>query len=296
MEKRQNINAPIFNISNQNVTFVEGLFRSKDGKMISGYFLVDTGSSDNSLSPAVMDWIGSDCITDGTREIAGINEEGEKCPLANLEISIGGHTSTEKFCLSKSSVMSKYFGNLRIVGILGSCFLIKHGLTLDFEKLCLRSSTEDDIDISNMPYTFPMSCGLSTYGVPLVGITKGEQLFMFVADSGCDQSLMTKYAAENGCMNYQYTSVSGTTEDSYNAFNINVARVKHQLASYDSEKQEFKTIESDSSFGVLDDRDCLRESTDKSTPPISGLLSAGYMLEHKWILDFKRQIIYAKAA
>lgn len=79
MEKRQNINAPIFSISNQNVTFVEGLFRSKDGKMISGYFLVDTGSSDNSLSPAVMDWIGSDCITEEIREMAAINEEGEKC-------------------------------------------------------------------------------------------------------------------------------------------------------------------------------------------------------------------------
>lgn len=264
--------------------------------MTPGYFLIDTGSMYNILNPAIMDWIGEDCITDETHDIIAINEKSEKCQLANLEISIGEYTGTEKFCMTKSNTLSKYFGEIRIVGILGADFLVKHGLLLDLECSCLRSSTEGDVDVVNMSYTFPMSYGLKIYGIPLVGIAKGDQLFMFVADSGCDQSLATKYVIENGCMNYQYTSERSSVVDAYDIYDVSIARVQHQLASYNIEKGEFTMIESDDSFVVLSDRDCIRESDDEHIPPISGLLSAGYMLGHKWILDFNRQVIYSRVA
>lgn len=293
----QTVNIPFFQMRGVNVPLIEGTFRNKDGKMTPCYFQIDTGSVFNILNPAIMDWIDKRCITTETRHVYAMDEESQDLPLAFLKIGVGEECSTEHFCVSDTTIFTEYFGDLRIVGILGSNYLLTHELVVDFEQQRLRSfSTQDTTDFNEMAYVFPMEIGLKYYGVPMVGIVKEDNVLMFVADSGCDFCTITKYTLDNGAIQYEILPEERERSFIDGKTNTTFSKMKFNLMEYDVSNGDFITTEKEDAFEVITDMDFIGSVDNESAPPISGLFSTGYMLKHKWILDYKRQIIYAKAA
>lgn len=293
----QTFSIKFFGMRGVNVPLIEGTFRDKDGNPTPCYFQIDTGSLFNVLNPAILDWIGKDGITDNTLSISAIDSIYRECPVVNLEIGVGDIFGTEHFCLAETTIFTDYFGDLRIVGLLGTQFLLEHELVVDFENRTLRSFSDvEATDFQGMSFLFPMKLGLEKYGVPLVAMIKDEKLFMFVADSGCDFSMVTKYAIENGSASHEFLALTRESSDLFTKREMQFAKAKFNLAGYDITSGGVipKCIEH--AFEVMDDRDCIRESNDESMPPLSGLFGCEMMLRNKWILDYKRLIIYSNAA
>lgn len=290
------INLAFFHIQELNFPFVEGAFRCKNGKYLDGYFLIDSGSSQNVLNGRVQRLLNEDCIIKSSHKITSVDNEGEVCPMANIDIALDECKCNETFCISNGLNYNDLFGRNRIIGILGSNFLLKHDLSLNFQDKCLCTSAIDEHDDAPLSFIFPMDYGLKTYGVPVVGFVKDDNEYLCIADSGCNESTIAQYSVEDGMTmiskseekNY-VTSINGTSQTS-------IAKVKFNLLSLGKKKGETTLIEAEDYINILPDRRYIATNDNENIPSLSGLLSTRFMLSQKWILDYKLRIIYAYAA
>lgn len=291
MEKKT-INLEFVNVYDNKFPFVIGAFRAKNGQMLDGYFLIDTGSGNNMLNREVERLLGKETFTDKKLGVNAIDRKGEVCPIVDIYMELDGFQSTESFSISQNLDFSCNLGKNRVIGILGSEYLLKHRLVVDYEKGCLRSSDLESITLADKSFFFPMEYGLEWYGIPVVGFVKGDDQYVCVADSGSQQSLIADGALEgvHCCENIEgvgeVKGISGNMQTGY-------AWITFSLLSLAQKTDETKLVQQESLFQILLDHKCIAHSNQKDCPPISALLSHDFMLRRKWILDYGMQAIYA---
>lgn len=291
-----NINLSLVNNKKLDLPFVKGSFRGKNGKYLTGYFLVDSGSCQNIFNGAAQHLLSEDCLTDSTHTVTAVDNKGEKCIIAHVDIALDAMECNERFCVSNNLDFTGLFGINRIIGILGAAFLLKHGLTLNLQEGCLCTSR--DFDNEKRPFSFlcPMGYGLQTYGVPVVGIIKDDSEYLCVADSGCNTTTIAQYSVEEGM------NVINRCEEKQEVICISgscisdIAEVRFNLLSMGEKDGETTLVEAEDRINILPDRKYIIADDNESVPPLSGLLSASFMMSQSWILDFKHHVIYAYAA
>ena len=291
------IHLPLFHIDHLIYPFVEGAFICKNGTYLDGFFMVDSGSTDNIFNNEAVHLLPDEAISQECRQVNAINNIGESCKVADVKIKVGDIEDVEQFNISQNLNFSKFFGKNRIIGVLGAGFMRKNGLALDYSQRCVRSSEMEQFTDEGKRFVCPMSVGYYAYGIPLVCLTNGEEEFFCVADSGCNTNTLTRHAMVNGGQRYElidgqqslYTISGETISD--------LAKVDFSLMSvgYDEEKGSFLVPDTDV-FMIVSGQEHLCWCEDKDIPPISGLISSRFMLRNKWILDFNVGYIYVNAA
>lgn len=287
---------PFFKINEIKMPLVVCKFINKEGQESKGLFLIDSGAKDNILPQKVADTFGVLEYTEDVIEICGLGEEKSPCKIANAQIFLKGQEFGIRFNVNSDVNFDMILGPGVVLGILGSAFLRQYELTVDFKNKCLRTSNEENgIAMKEDTFLFPMSCGMKSYGVPLVRFTNGGKTLYGVADSGANVSLMSQSGVkdmteievqENKCQ------VNGIVNQ--NQINRTAVATLSLLSINEKDRKQLKLIKVIDEFNLLPSEYVLNPGDD--LPPISALIGTEFMLENEWILDYKHGYIYSSAA
>ena len=288
---KETFHLPMINVSENRFPFVEGAFKAKNGQMLKGYFLVDSGSMANMLSKELEQLVGDEAYTGEKQGIGAVDRKGEVCPVVNIEIEMDGMQSKERFCISYNIDFVKTFGDHSIFGIIGIDYLLKHKLVLDFENQCLRSVSDENIELTDLSFLCPMKVGIEAFGSPVVAFVKDGEEYFCVPDSGTDNSLIAD-GAFKGVISHEMldargsvSGISGTNETGY-------AKASFSLISVDDTGKMGRMVEREEVFMVLPEHEYIFQEENRL--PVSALLSTPFMLRNKWILDFGQLGIYSR--
>ncbi len=292
---KDNIYLPLIHIEETPYPIVEGALMCKDNEMLSGYFIIDTGSVENILNYDMAKYISRDMVTEKKQMVCAINGAGENCIISNVTIDLDDNSSCEQFCISQKLDFEKYFGPNRILGLLGSCYLRKHHLAVDFAKKCLRTAAREPIMLDEMSFLFPMQLGMQTYGIPVLKFIKDDTDYFCVADTGCALSMLSEkgkegvFCCEKSDGKGRVEGISGAAETIHTSASLSLLSVGDRI-------DRIRLVETEDNFQILQGYEYIVSYNNEQIPSISALLSTHFMLKRKWILDFSNEVIYAKSA
>ena len=293
---RTKIYLPLIHVDHLIFPFIEGSFVCKNGKYLDGFFLVDSGSSDNVFNQEAMHLLADSSIVGEKRQVCAVNNEGEECELVDIKIKIESIESIERFSISHNLDFKSMFGENRIIGVLGSGFMRKYGLVLDYAKKCVRSSELKNFSEEGKVFVCPMDAGFYAYGIPLVCLTNGEEDFLCVPDSGCNTSTLTQYAMEKAAHAYERLDGQQSMHTISGEAITNLAKVNFSLMSITDDEAKCTLVPDTDIFQIVTGQEHICWCANKEIPPISGLISSEFMLRNKWILDYNVGYIYVDAA
>ena len=287
---------------------VEIRYEDVKGRMRRGYMMVDSCSMDSHLlmkSNSNIRLYASnsakelDCICPGNKIVK------EQCKSAIFSLS--GYYFNVDFGLDEEFDLDKY-NDLPIVGILGVNFMKQIKLTLDFKRMCLHSSKEQQFKIrhKSLRYAFPMNLGLNYYGIPVIPVTKNGNIYYAALDSGSDNNwlslnaldLIEGYDFEDEIKPKLKTVISQALKEVKCGFRPNILfQFKKNCRRMDD-----KSLCEGTSVYIMD----IEHIIDKPVPkkPVMGyqlkkvdlLIGAPYLHRNRWVLDFGNKIIYQPAS
>lgn len=286
---------PFYKVDEIKMPFVISEVEDKDGNIRRGLFLIDTGSKDNLLDLKATDVIKDLAYSGNTLDIMGVGGSKIVTKEASAQIILDGKTYEDTFYVTSGLNFDMFFGPNCVFGILGSNFLRKYKLTLDFSSRCLRDSqAENRLHLKGDAFLFPMKETFDAYGIPLVGIAKENEFYFCVADSGANVSVLSQVGIA-GTLEFEDTKSKGTISGIATSSEATKAVATFSLVSVDPKDEDtINCVESIENFNILPCDYILKP--EEGCPPISGLIGSSFMLKNGWVLDYKRGIIYANVA
>ena len=127
---------------------------------------------------------------------------------------------------------------------------------------------------------FPLSLGLQEAGLPLI-ISENNNL-CFLLDTG---------ATHNVIFNYVYEHFKEEFKRLDKNQSIMGIEGSYQEAPIVEATFNFEGVDYTSSFSVLEASDAMQQVQKETGIQIHGILGVQFLLENKWILDFKNKII-----
>lgn len=293
MEARTNL--PLRRLSKAKIPFVKGSFKTKEGKTFHGYFLIDTGSQQNILNYEAKPFLDEAWMLPEKRIIQAFGNMEEMCEMAAVEVQVGGEDAQETFCLSRNIDFASMFKNQSVLGILGSSYLLKHHLVLDFEQKTLHNLEIEEVELDAITFLYSMNDGFETYGCPIVKMVKNEKEFLILLDSGCELSCLTQAALEHGALEANLNLGDHRARGFCGSFNTKLADLKCNLLCLTGNDLETKEVTIEERFQIFEGSHSICTEA-PNVMPISGLLSTDFMIRHGWILDFNYGAIYSRTA
>lgn len=292
MEMKLNMN--FVNFESTGFPLVEATLHTRKGDY-QGYFVVDTGSTDNLVSFSMREFLNLDNLADDVHQtIQGLGDLKD-CDNYNLSFNIGECSFMERFAFHKDFDITHYILNgEQVMGILGSGFLKKHNLVMDYSTLSLHSPVREDVpSAEECQFRFPLDYGLDRLGISLLGIAKDkDNCFLMVADSGCNHSTITQHCIESSGFKSSevtdYYMVQGVDRSG------NLAEMKEVsigLITMDA-NDDTAIIDHEMKFLVVSKQDYL--CVIEEDAPIAGLLGNDFLYHNKVILDYNLRCIYSR--
>jgi len=275
---------------------VKAAFQGKDGNVYIGMMLIDTGSVDCILNKSVMQLLNDSAVKEGCKKrIYSIQSEGNECQAVDFTFKMGNEVFTDMFYVNDEIDFNHMFEGF--IGIVGHAFLTKHMLTLDYENETLHSSEGAYPDPNGCEFFFPMEFGLKQYNIPVVGIISGDKEFVMVADSGANNTVLTKHVLDEAHLLIEGESENGSVTGFNNKeMQTTIRKAEFCLLSIGGTEKEPKLCSYKDDVQVLDLHphliENLKDSDGNDLLPISGLLSSAFMCEHRWVLDFGVGVMY----
>ena len=130
---------------------------------------------------------------------------------------------------------------------------------------------------------FPLSFGLQKAGLPL--IISGTHNLCFLIDTG---------ATHNVIFNYVYEHFKEEFKRLDKNQSIMGIEGSYQEAPIVEATFNFEGVDYTSSFSVLEASDAMQQVQKETGIQIHGILGVQFLLENKWILDFKKLTITVK--
>lgn len=274
-------------------------FQDKENRTFECYMLIDTGSHNNIIFGAMKDLLPEECFQKGeTTKIKTLFRTFDNTN-AKMSFILQNRQFTEDFSLCETNHLN--VGTRIVVGILGICFLLKHGLTLDYSNLMLHNfkSNEEEI-LANTDYTLDMNMGLTTYGLPILVILKGQNAILALADSGANMNSITRKALSD--LNCEYKMLENKrTLSAFNIFKVvdNIEMSYTLCYSSDMKKSVdykdiFSVVDIDHFLSIIEEvgKKVLIPNTNEEIPPIEANIGSDFMSREGWILDFKKWGIF----
>jgi len=289
---KNTFNLPFVNVQDNKYPFIEGAIVDKDGQVLEGYFLIDSGSVPNMLNSGFVKYLDTKAISGNKIQVTGVDNIGEACSMVKMEIELDGVRTNEDFYVSQNINFEKYFEDVVLFGILGTSFLIKHRMVIDYENECLKTAALEPISLDEKSFFFPIEYGVDTYNAPIVGLVNGGSKYLCMLDTGCTENIIAEGVMPGlkQCRRIEEKSefggISGVEE-------TELAMVSFLLLSMDK-TGKFCLVEHEDECQILLGHEFLFNGDDRNLPSISGLLGGNFMLKRKWVLDFGNMAIYAK--
>lgn len=294
--------AKLCGVADVKFPFVKAAFRAKDGNVYMGVMLIDTCSTRCVLNKSVLPYLDASQLKAGAgttiNTVGAVRSDCQEVEV-ELEFKMGNRVFTDTFCVNDTMDFDHMFTSF--IGIIGNQFLMKHSLTLDFSAETLRSSCDFSDDDSHYEFFFPMHFGLEHYDLPVVVLGDKDHRFVMMADSGSNDTVLTKHALDEAGITLEATDETGSlTWFNAKEEGTTIGKVHLSLLSLGSKADEPKVCRYHDTIQVVHTHKYIMDNPTtpdgKSSFPISGMLSSSFMLEHKWVLDFAHGVMYSLKA
>ena len=287
------IDCPLLDFGIVEYPMVMASFVSKSGRTVGGAFMVDTASRHNVMNEAILGILQDKCLRyDGIMTLTSFSGEGIQGKEVHLNFCVGGCQFSERFYAAQGLSFDSVFGEHVVLGILGIEFLVKYGLALDFENRSLHSSSiiEEKMELSEYSFVFPQEYGFSKYGLPVVGMVKNGKEYVCLVDSGSNLNTTTKYVLGNGDITNRHTGLKSSLTSVAGTKMTDLMNVDFDLLSIGNKIGEIKVKKYSAEFQVMDNSKYILEGS-SNIPPVSAIIGAGFLLEHKWVVDFANGVV-----
>ena len=289
------IDCPLIDFGIVEYPMVMASFVCKSGRTVGGAFMVDTASRHNVMNEAILGILQDNCLQyDGKMTLTSFSGEGVPGKEVHLDFCIGGCQFSERFYAAHGLSFDSVFDEHVVLGILGIEFLVKYGLALDFEHRSLHSSSiiGDKMELSDYSFVFPQEYGFSKYGLPVVGMVKKGKEYVCLVDSGSNLNTTTKYVLGDGGITNSHTGMRSSLTSVAGTKLTDLMNVSFDLLSIGEKIGEIQVKNYSAEFQVMDTSKYILEGA-SSIPPVSAIIGAGFLLEHKWVVDFGSGIVYS---
>lgn len=287
------IDCPLLDFGIVEYPMVMASFVSKSGRTVGGAFMVDTASRHNVMNEAILGILQYNCLRyDGIMTLTSFSGEGIQGKEVHLDFCVGGCQFSERFYAAQGLSFDSVFGEHVVLGILGIEFLVKYELALDFENRSLHSSSiiEEKMELSEYSFVFPQEYGFSKYGLPVVGMVKNGKEYVCLVDSGSNLNTTTKYVLGNGDITNRHTGLKSSLTSVAGTKMTDLMNVDFDLLSIGNKIGEIKVKKYSAEFQVMDNSKYILEGS-SNIPPVSAIIGAGFLLEHKWVVDFAYGVV-----
>ena len=212
-----------------------------------------------------------------------------------IHVKMGNEVFSDIFYVNEEIDFNQMFEGF--IGIIGHEFLRKQQLMLDYSCKTLHGSYGNLGNPCDYDFFFPMEYGIKQYNIPVVGLVYGTKEYIMVADSGANDTVITQFVIDESGASANAKSSNGSVVGFNNKpMDTSIQEVNLCLLSIGGTEQEPKLCSYKDKVQVVGEHkylmDNIKNSDGNELPPISGLLSSAFMLEHKWVLDFGAGAMY----
>lgn len=254
--------------------------------------MIDTGSVNCILNKSVLPYLNDDAAIEGkTMKIHSVQGRGVECQGYSLSFRIGNGVFSDTFYVNNDMDFSQMFDG-PFIGIIGHEFLRRNNIVLDYETETLHAS-EGTIEGNPEDYVFffPMSYGLKQYNIPVVGLVYGDKEYLMVADSGANDTVITKHLMDDAGICVRQLGDDGTvTCFTTDMLETELYDVTLSIISVGGTPECPKLYTQNDKVQVISNcqyiMDGLKDAEGNDLMPISGMLSSNFMHKNKWVLDF----------
>ena len=292
--------AKLRDIQEMKFPIVKAAFKGKDDQMFVGVMLIDTGSANCILNKSVIPYLDDNAvIEDITKKIHSMQGKCVECQGYSLFFRIGNGVFSDTFYVNKDMNFDQMF-DYPFIGIIGHEFLQKNKIVLDYETGTLHASEGIiEVNLEEYAFFFPMSYGLKRYNIPVVGLVYGDKEYLMVADSGANDTIITKYLIDDAGICAKHLGDDGTVT-SFSAETLETALydVTLSIISVGGTPGCPKVYTQNDKVQVISHcqyiMEELKDAEGNKLMPMSGLLSSSFMHKNKWVLDFGTGVMYQR--
>ena len=270
-------------------------FVSKSGNKVGGAFMIDSASRHNIMNETILGILQDDCLSyDGSMKITSFSGEGVKGKEVHLNFCVEGKQFDERFYAAEGLSFDSVFGKHVVLGILGVEFLVKYGLALDYKGRTLHSSSiiNKKIDLPAFNFLFPQEYGFTKYGFPVVGMVNNDKEYVCLVDSGSNLNTITNFVLNDGKIISKHTGIKSSLTSVAGTIITDLMTVSFDLLSIGNKIGEIQIKNYSAEFQVIENSKYILEGAN-DIPPVSAIIGSGFLLEHKWIIDFASGIVYS---
>ena len=292
--------AKLRNVQETKFPIVKAAFKGKDEQIYIGVMMIDTGSVNCILNKSVLPYLNDDAAIEGkTMNIHSLEGRGVECQGYSLSFRIGNGVFSDTFYVNNDMDFSQMFDG-PFIGIIGHEFLRRNNIVLDYETETLHAS-EGSIKGNPEDYAFffPMSYGLKQYNIPVVGLVYGDKEYLMVADSGANDTVITKHLMDDAGICVRHLDNDGTvTCFTTDTLETALCDVTLSIISVGGTPECPKLYTQNDKVQVISNcqyiMDGLKDAEGNDLMPISGMLSSNFMHKNKWVLDFGTGVMFQR--
>lgn len=296
----ENFTARLIEIQETKFPIVKAAFKGKDDQIYIGFMLIDTGSVNCILNKSVLPYLNVAAAIEGkTKKIHSVQGKGVECQGYSLSFRIGNGVFSDTFYVNKEMDFSKMFAGA-FIGIIGHEFLRQNNIVLDYEMETLHASTgKIEGKPEDYAFFFPMSFGLKQYNIPVVGLVYGDKEYLMVADSGSNDTVITKHMMDEAGICVRRLDNDGTvTCFSTDTLETALYDVTLSIISVGGTPECPKLYTQNDKVQVISNcqyiMEELKDAEGNNLMPVSGMLSSDFMLRNKWVLDFGTEVMFQR--
>ena len=146
--------------------------------------------------------------------------------------------------------------------------------------------------LSNILVVYLLRVDECQYGLPVVGMVKKGKEYICLVDSGSNLNITTKYVLGNGDITNRHTGLKSSLTSVAGTKMTDLMILDFDLLSIGNKIGEIKVMNYSAEFQVMDNSKYILEGS-SNIPPVSAIIGAGFLLEHKWVVDFASGVVYS---
>lgn len=297
MEKKErDIWVELFRLEEIIHPFVMVDYVDKDAQEHSGLMLLDSGSAGNVLSNEMADQIGMlSKVEDETRTLYAFSPETMDTDVVRFSFALGGRQFHDTFSLC-TRPLPVHVEKMKVIGILGVCFMKQHRLVIDYSDFTLHTSdvNPDNFRIPDCDFFFPMELGIKRYEVPVMWVKQNGKDLIAMVDTGSFENMIAEHTLTENAFKCQRTDEKHLVYDIIGEFEVEEASIRFKMVLF-GENKTFEQVKYDR-FAVvpydIEEGGC--DENGEQIPPIELLIGSYFMALEGWTLDFGAEIIYKR--